>query len=626
MKKKYSLIMIFVLTGIVLVGLVPVRIFINSNDNVTGVFITLYTSGQNYQFTEDLSVGLSDDIWRDIGDNEEPYALNVEGDSSSGYHYDHYEPTNFTWATDPIEHYNNFNDVFYSDFNLGPNVSIFIHTNSDVEECDIDLYDGLGFQTDTETTLLDNNDYDNDGWNEIQFNHVYLESSPQSMYVMFEATNVYDEEMDINTYPYEFVYNSGTGRWEYFINLTYSLPSGEERILNKGWNWESCPRLFRDGNDGFDIEIVIDDLEPYALWVEAQVPLENYMQFYDDPPYWYHNNEFDEFTSSSGYKINMNSDYSSYDLDMYGTRLDPNTTVLLNGGGVENWIGYYPEVSQKPSVAFAQIWDDNLYQIKAEDWTMYKHNGQWQGSNMRYTLNYGEMYIIKLEHECQDFQWNYTGGVDPGNRDKAEHFTYEEEADYIPIFVEFEEGEEPLEIGVKVDGECKGASKVEDSSVQINAYILEGDGEDVEFEMFYGRSKPETTCKDYLVYDPVSDLIEKRKIRAGEYRDFYMVSFNEEEEDQIDNETLQVNHSPNPFYTSTVISYNLSEDKNISLEVYNIKGQRIKTLYNGTASKGDHSITWNGTDANNHNVSSGIYFYKLISPGKVISKKMLMMR
>ena len=89
----------------------------------------------------------------------------------------------------------------------------------------------------------------------------------------------------------------------------------------------------------------------------------------------------------------------------------------------------------------------------------------------------------------------------------------------------------------------------------------------------------------------------------------------------INNETLKVYHSPNPFYTSTVISYNLPEEKNISLEVYNIKGQRIKTLYNGNATIGEYQVTWNGTDENNRKVSSGIYFYKLITSEKVILKK-----
>ena len=625
MFKKYTIIMIFVLASIILAAEIPVRIYINSNDDVTEVDLILFTTGQSHPETVDLNSGLNDDIWINIGDNEVPNALSVEGVSNTGSPYYEYFYVNFTWATEPFDHWNNFHDHVYVYFDLPVNASVSVTTNSDVEEAEVVLYNFLDLEIGSATVKLDNNDYDSDGITEVLFENIYVEGDEyQSMRVEVTGVNVYGEQLSQSDEG--FVWNPANWQWENDeLELEYTLPTDEERTFHKGWNWVSTPRLFRTGNDGFDAEIVIDDLEPYALWIQAE-NMNDYMQFiFPLPGYWHHNNDFEDFVSTEGYKIKMNSDYSSYDINIYGTILPANTTMYLHGGGVENWIGYYPTVSQRPSVAFAQIWDDNLYQIKAEDWTMYKH-GEWQGTNMRYTLNYGEMYIVKLLDDCPAFQWNYTGGVDPGTRDEAEHFTYEEEADYIPIFVDFEEGEEPLEIGVKVDGECKGAAKVEDSSVQINAYIFEGQGEEVEFEMFYGRSKPEITHKDYLVYNPVTDMKEKRKIKAGDYRDFYLVSFIEEEEEQTANHKLQVRHSPNPFHTSTAISYDMPEAKDILLEVYNIKGQRIKTLYRGNSTIGEHQIIWNGTDENDKQVSSGIYFYKLITPEKVISNKMLLIR
>ncbi len=69
---------------------------------------------------------------------------------------------------------------------------------------------------------------------------------------------------------------------------------------------------------------------------------------------------------------------------------------------------------------------------------------------------------------------------------------------------------------------------------------------------------------------------------------------------------------PNPFNFSTTISYNLTtnEHSNPKIEIYNIKGQKIRTL-NGNPKLVKGSVVWNGTNENNQAVSSGIYFYQL---------------
>jgi flagellar hook assembly protein FlgD len=83
---------------------------------------------------------------------------------------------------------------------------------------------------------------------------------------------------------------------------------------------------------------------------------------------------------------------------------------------------------------------------------------------------------------------------------------------------------------------------------------------------------------------------------------------------------------PNPFNPSTTISYQLPETGGVKLEIYNLKGQRVKTLINTNQEAGYHSVIWNGTDTNNRNVASGVYFYRLSNPTKTISKRMLLMK
>lgn len=68
---------------------------------------------------------------------------------------------------------------------------------------------------------------------------------------------------------------------------------------------------------------------------------------------------------------------------------------------------------------------------------------------------------------------------------------------------------------------------------------------------------------------------------------------------------------PNPFNPTTKISFSLKTDDNIKLEIFNIKGQLVKTLVDGNQTQGYHIVEWNGKNNNNHKAGSGIYLYKL---------------
>jgi flagellar hook assembly protein FlgD len=65
----------------------------------------------------------------------------------------------------------------------------------------------------------------------------------------------------------------------------------------------------------------------------------------------------------------------------------------------------------------------------------------------------------------------------------------------------------------------------------------------------------------------------------------------------------------------------------VTLDIYNIKGQLVKTLVNETKPAGDHSIIWDGDDDSNKQVASGIYFYKLNVNGNTEAiKKCLLLK
>ncbi len=82
---------------------------------------------------------------------------------------------------------------------------------------------------------------------------------------------------------------------------------------------------------------------------------------------------------------------------------------------------------------------------------------------------------------------------------------------------------------------------------------------------------------------------------------------------------------PNPFNPSTTISFNLKKDSMVNLVIYNIKGQRVAQLANGSLKSGIHNVQWNGKSDSGTTVGSGIYFYQLeTNYDKRIGKMMLM--
>ncbi|MCD4817929.1 MAG: T9SS type A sorting domain-containing protein [Candidatus Cloacimonetes bacterium] len=89
---------------------------------------------------------------------------------------------------------------------------------------------------------------------------------------------------------------------------------------------------------------------------------------------------------------------------------------------------------------------------------------------------------------------------------------------------------------------------------------------------------------------------------------------------------LQGNY-PNPFNPETKISFSTSDSsENTELEIYNLKGQKVKTLVDEKLEVGNHSVIWNGKDDFGKPVTSGIYFYKFKSGKFTSTKKMIMMK
>ncbi len=83
---------------------------------------------------------------------------------------------------------------------------------------------------------------------------------------------------------------------------------------------------------------------------------------------------------------------------------------------------------------------------------------------------------------------------------------------------------------------------------------------------------------------------------------------------------------PNPFNPETHIDFSIKRTSDVELSIYNIKGQKVKTLVKGQLEADNYSITWKGVDNNDNPVASGMYFYKLNTSEKTEVKKMLLLK
>jgi hypothetical protein len=287
----------------------------------------------------------------------------------------------------------------------------------------------------------------------------------------------------------------------------------------------------------------------------------------------------------------------------------------------------------KPLEAFEAVLDD-IDMIQTKTFTLNKTALGWLGAS-NWTLNYGDLVVVHCTSNC-NFYWGQDGGgtVPIKSRDSATEFTYIEEANYLPIYVNLDNQKSgnPTEIGLFINGDCKGAEVITDSLVQIRAYVLNDtttfDPAEVELHLAYGSRAQSITIEDFKIKHAITDAwVSRHEYTDKSIHDYYMMSLTDSENGTpaVNRTSLSQNY-PNPFNPTTTISYSLAQPGNVELAVYNIKGQKVKTLVNERKEAGSHKVIWNGKNDTNKSVSSGIYFYQLSTYTKNMKKKMLLLK
>jgi hypothetical protein len=83
---------------------------------------------------------------------------------------------------------------------------------------------------------------------------------------------------------------------------------------------------------------------------------------------------------------------------------------------------------------------------------------------------------------------------------------------------------------------------------------------------------------------------------------------------------------PNAFNPETQIAYQLPMGRQVSLKIYNIKGELVRTLVDGYKEAGYHTVRWDGRNQDGNEVASGVYFYRLVTNDFTSTKKMIMLK
>jgi len=315
----------------------------------------------------------------------------------------------------------------------------------------------------------------------------------------------------------------------YFRNSDFSNVSivqcNTEKLQwpNSKWKWLSFPRLERYGNEYAPTIPVLERLNvfPEVIEMHFEVPVNNIKHYFTGVG-WQWEGDLQSIQSTKGYKLFIDNDeIETIELPLYGAKLDPETEITLFPDQ-DNWTGYYIDYPQYPNDCFDEDDWEKLTMIKTQYWTMVRSSTEppyWFIKGKVTPFEYGDLVILRTD-DVHTLSWIASGEVaEPEEIPKTEYFIYDEQADYLPIYVQFDEASDVQEVAVKAEGEVRGAAVRQpgDTIVQVNAYLGgTTPGAPLEFETWNGYKSAPVRKTDYVVFNPRTKKKEKRIIYTGE--------------------------------------------------------------------------------------------------------------
>ena len=150
------------------------------------------------------------------------------------------------------------------------------------------------------------------------------------------------------------------------------------------------------------------------------------------------------------------------------------------------------------------------------------------------------------------------------------------------------------------------------------------DGTEVSTSDSYNFTTDYSSAGNYDLELNVTDNFGSRSELNFEW-EIVVIDVSSVEDNVIPFETKLIGNFPNPFNPTTTIQYDLNKSGFVQIEIYNVKGQKIKSLINQNQSAGNKSVIWYGVNENGNRIGSGLFLYKLVFNGNVLSMKKCIM-
>ena len=425
----------------------------------------------------------------------------------------------------------------------------------------------------------------------------------------------------------------------------------EPLFLNSGegdYDWISIPRLNRVNGDP-----IVDDVLSNHIFPDDY---QQASELINVPPgaideaeskytgfLWPQALNLTNIYSTRGYKLKLKYDPQPQIkwLEMEGDVIASNTPITLHGFR-DNWVGYFLYKEQDIFDALGLV-TNYLLKIESEEWCCvyrgpYTRDPNdpevqrgWDCSDEVHNIDYGDMVVLTTDYLPANYNYTWQGSgqrIEGQLRPETDYFSYTETADYTPVFVLLDSTENPSELATYVNDSCVGACIVlpGDTMVGIQAYLEGQPNDSITFETWYNtKSIARKKINSYAVYNPDNQQYEKRSILISENKEYYMVSFKKSEIPNIKNYNDESNFwiYPNPVENNLHIEYELENECEASIEIYNIFGLNVALVIKGKQLRGKQKLVWDLTGYNGEKLPAGVYTIRLKAGSKTITKKVV---
>ncbi len=178
---------------------------------------------------------------------------------------------------------------------------------------------------------------------------------------------------------------------------------------------------------------------------------------------------------------------------------------------------------------------------------------------------------------------------------------------------------------LKVIGTCIDASKIASITVNgVNAKSLGGNSTRWVAELSdlpEGEFTIEASARDKFGNMELTPHLVTIMVGQGTITSDQLPS-----DDSVPTEFVLQQNYPNPFNPSTTFRYALAEPGQVSLMIYNMLGQLVRTVIDEHHAEGYYEIIWDGRNEAGATASSGIYTYRMTAGNRIVTKKMILMK